>query len=680
MLSTLLASVVGFLLLLLPAIGNTSESVTPPTVELPNAIHFTDQDGNDIEIPAGTYRLEPADESHLRLSPSIGEPSLVIQALSSGHLENLESPVALSVAEGDNEMHLMLLLPNNRALDAVGNLTGVRQRGSPPGPLSHIQINQAMSETQLQAQARPLGSPPLPIQDFPLAASVLNGPAMTFQWHPGAGQPAPTRYELCVAEEHQSCSSTTHAVVFRKQEDRAAAGTAQYELGVGLALGTTSDATHSGTPITATQFDAPLPIRFQGKRLQWSVSACAPSTLVAGQDACSRSLPRAVIWTLPAPALQSPGVNATVETFRPTFRWDFPHVISADYFLFCLTKPGQTCPTQPGSTALTVVERVNVVNNPQPTAFLPQADLALLRQGPLTWTVAACNSTVGCIYQRTARQIALAVPSAPVLLSPVTGTLLSPTHRDQYQYQLEQQPFQFSWQQVAGAVTYKLCMRENRDRDHRDSYTLARSIYRVETCNTGATTSRILPIPLDYWTRYTESGYGFHWTVEACNRVERCATSAPRPIQIEVTNKKSFYWLYPVTQQPKCLNCHGMVNANAKYQQHVNEGRFPQGTDAANRIICAGCHSKATGFEDGWRAPEHADFSRLSIPEACNNMARNGTLGKGRDALDHLLNDPLIMWAIQRIPGITFSEWESRVRAWVGQRTLNAGPLCPPKD
>ena len=123
-----------------------------------------------------------------------------------------------------------------------------------------------------------------------------------------------------------------------------------------------------------------------------------------------------------------------------------------------------------------------------------------------------------------------------------------------------------------------------------------------------------------------------------------------------------------------------MVNANAKYQQHVNEGRFPQGTDPTIRSICGGCHSKATVFEDVWRAPANADFSRLSIPEACNHMAGSGTFGKGRDVLNHLLVDPLIVWAIPRIPGMTLSEWESRVRAWVGQRTLNEGPLCPPRD
>lgn len=644
-------------------------------VALTYPIFFTAPDGIVTEIPAGSYRIDPEGESHLRLTRLTGGAAFFITATPTTHSETLESSVALSVVVADSEQHIVLLLPDHSALDAVGNVSEITGRGITTGPLSHLQINQAMAGTQLQAQARPLGSPSFPIQDFPLAETTLNGPAVRFQWHPGAGQPVPTRYELCVVEENQLCSSASRAVVFRTLEDRAAAGTAQYELGVGLALGTGGSTGQTGRPITATEYDVPLPIRFQGKRLQWIVTACAPSMLVAGQDACSRSLPRSVVWTLPAPTLQSPGVNAAVETYRPTFRWDFPHVASADYFLICLAKPGQTCPTQPGATAQTVVERIAVFNNLQPTTFVPQADLSLLRQGSLQWTVAACNNAVGCIYQRTTRQIALAVPSAPVLLAPVTGALLSPTHRDQYQYQLELQPYQFAWQPVTGAVAYKLCLAENRERERVEQGTFVRSIYRVNTCSNGPTTSRILSIPLEYWDRYAESGYGFHWTVEACNRVEQCTTSASRPILIEVTNKNSFYWVYPVTQEPKCLTCHSMVNLNVKYQQHVTEGRFPQGTDATNRTVCAGCHSKATGFEDTWRAPAGADFSRMSIPETCNHMARHGSLG-GSGVLAHLLGDDLINWAIQRIPGITFAEWEKRVRTWVGTDT-RTWPQCP---
>jgi hypothetical protein len=128
---TILASVISFLTVLLPSIGSTSESSSPPTVEVSNTIHFTLQDGSDVSVSAGTYRVEAAAGMNLRLVAETTQATREIPATSFTHEETLTAPLAFAVHEQEQEdaVHLLLLLPGGQGLDAAGRAGEVQTRG-----------------------------------------------------------------------------------------------------------------------------------------------------------------------------------------------------------------------------------------------------------------------------------------------------------------------------------------------------------------------------------------------------------------------------------------------------------------------------------------------------------------------------------------------------------------------
>lgn len=513
----------------------------PPiaTLTLDQPLHFLTKDGSDVVLAPCTYRLEATQEHQLRLrSESVATP-VTVETVELPHDRELTAPVAGMLATDEDSFHVVLFLPGGKALNAVGSRSGVRTRAGAltSTQLSQMQVSPSTLKT-LNETVRPVGSPPAPILDNPALNSVLTNPQVRFHWHPAVGQPAPARYEICVTEVNQACTNF-NAIVFKTMEAASAVGTAQYEFGVGAAPGTGSSSTsQTTTPITATQYVVSLPLRFHGKRLQWSVMACAPYRL---GESCSTSAPRPIGWPLAAPTLAAPANNSTLTSYTPSFTWSHPHGAAVTYFLICIGKPGIPCPVHPiVRPDILVIEVRGAVQYTHPQ------DLSPFMLQSLYWSVAACNSTYGCVYQPQGHTVR--VPGLP-------GT---------------------------------------------------------------------------------------------------------------------FGALYPVFQNSKCTNCHGMASDNAKYQQHVAEGRFSAGTNPTySEHICRRCHTEATGFVNSWRAPNrNEDFSGTSLWNSCIRGQDRGAFisGTGRD---HLKKDQRIRWAVMHIPGMTLAAWHGLVDAW-----FDAGAPC----
>jgi hypothetical protein len=381
-----------------------------PTITLERPVHFTAPDGSDVTAASGIHQVRQAGTGRLELAGSEGNVVLTLQAQEIGHDQALTTPVATVIQTDEDVVHLVLLLPDKKALDAAGSTSGVRSRAGGFSPLTSAQVNQALIGKPLQGQVQMqlAGGPPPPVLDNPAVNAVLQNPRVRFQWRPGSGQPAPTRYEVCITETSQLCSSF-NAVVFKTVEAAAAAGTAQYELGVGPAPGTSGSTQQTGTPITATHYDVTLPIRFQGKRLQWSVTACAPNTTrpaIGGRfpEGCTPSAPRLVTWTLPVPTLNAPTDNISLLTLTPSFAWNYGSQQGVDHFLVCIAKPGVSCPAQPAVQAHVFVTRVQ-----GSLRFTPPQDVSPFMGQTLHWTVAACNAAVGCVYQQQYRRLQVPV-------------------------------------------------------------------------------------------------------------------------------------------------------------------------------------------------------------------------------------------------------------------------------
>lgn len=114
-----------------------------PDVLFEQPSHFSAPDGADVLVAPGTYRVEQSAETQLRLFADLGQPTIEIQATATTHEETLAAPLALAITDGSqaDELHLVLLLPDGRGLDATGSLSGTRSRAT----------SRVLTATQLRA-------------------------------------------------------------------------------------------------------------------------------------------------------------------------------------------------------------------------------------------------------------------------------------------------------------------------------------------------------------------------------------------------------------------------------------------------------------------------------------------------------------------------------------------------
>ncbi|MBA5866426.1 MAG: hypothetical protein GDA67_06985, partial [Nitrospira sp. CR1.3] len=263
------------------------QATTPSTVSFDRPIHFLTSDGSDVEVQAGTYQVEAAEEQRLLLTPTNGGTPRLIQAEPTTHIETLDSPLALTVATGEDRTDLVLLMPNKTALDAQGSHSGVRSRTDLSQPLTAVQLTQAAG-----MRLKRMTPVVAPIALYPADGAVITGPSFGVQWFPGAGQSAQARYEICVTELNQSCSPPTAVVVKiptgiiltqpSQPNQSAPLGPKPGDPNFERPAGTTSSTS------TAYSYGVTLPLHFLGKRLQWSVTACVPTTGQAVTDHCNR--------------------------------------------------------------------------------------------------------------------------------------------------------------------------------------------------------------------------------------------------------------------------------------------------------------------------------------------------------------------------------------------------------
>jgi hypothetical protein len=99
----------------------------PALVSLDRAVHFLAPDGSDIVASPGLYMVRQEGDSQLALIPGEGKEHLVVQAVLTNHKK--EFPVqGVSLSGGEDEHYVILLLPEGKALEAMGSYTGMRSR------------------------------------------------------------------------------------------------------------------------------------------------------------------------------------------------------------------------------------------------------------------------------------------------------------------------------------------------------------------------------------------------------------------------------------------------------------------------------------------------------------------------------------------------------------------------
>jgi len=122
-------------LLLLGACATTPQGESLTTVSLERDVHFLDPQGEELLARRGSYAVTvTAAASLLRLYPSNGGEPLTLATKVTAH-DELEAPLplALFLSEGD-DVHIALLLPEKKALDAQGSYGGSRARPADASP------------------------------------------------------------------------------------------------------------------------------------------------------------------------------------------------------------------------------------------------------------------------------------------------------------------------------------------------------------------------------------------------------------------------------------------------------------------------------------------------------------------------------------------------------------------
>ena len=127
------------------------------TVTLDRAVYFTAPDGGDVQIASGDYRIEPAGESQLRLVMTSGGQPIQIAAYKTSHDETLVAPIAMAILEEgqDDPIHLVLILPDHRALDAIGSYSGIHSRAATVSALKPARLQTAVGHVKAASTPTP---------------------------------------------------------------------------------------------------------------------------------------------------------------------------------------------------------------------------------------------------------------------------------------------------------------------------------------------------------------------------------------------------------------------------------------------------------------------------------------------------------------------------------------------
>jgi len=124
-----------------------------PIIELDAPVHFLAADGSALLVEPGIYSIE-ATEEWLRVIPGERRDALLLEAHHTQHEEVLQAPKAVIQVDEQNEIHIVLLLPGGKGLEAIGSVSGVRSR-TVRRPLTSQTRALQQQATRIPSQTKP---------------------------------------------------------------------------------------------------------------------------------------------------------------------------------------------------------------------------------------------------------------------------------------------------------------------------------------------------------------------------------------------------------------------------------------------------------------------------------------------------------------------------------------------
>jgi hypothetical protein len=116
------------------------------TVSLDQSVHFITPDLTDTVASPDTYHVASTGHTRMKLMARKKKRTLIIDALSTSHTEDIATPIALYVRDDEKFPHVLLLLPGGNGLEAVGSYDVIRSRGLRTFQLTSSQIHGALKK------------------------------------------------------------------------------------------------------------------------------------------------------------------------------------------------------------------------------------------------------------------------------------------------------------------------------------------------------------------------------------------------------------------------------------------------------------------------------------------------------------------------------------------------------
>ncbi len=98
-------------------------------IELTQPLHFAGLDGSDVVVPAGSYRVEQATGSGLRLISAGGSQPIMLRATAGLSEYDLPAPAAVLIPNESDSLDILLMLPNRSLFTAKGSANAIQLRG-----------------------------------------------------------------------------------------------------------------------------------------------------------------------------------------------------------------------------------------------------------------------------------------------------------------------------------------------------------------------------------------------------------------------------------------------------------------------------------------------------------------------------------------------------------------------
>src|SRR5437867_4297112 len=87
------------------------------TITIEKSVHFSAPDGADVMAAPGRYHVDSIEDAKPQLTPAesaAGSSPLIVAAMALPHEEPVESRVALSVSNGEDEHHVVVLMADGK--------------------------------------------------------------------------------------------------------------------------------------------------------------------------------------------------------------------------------------------------------------------------------------------------------------------------------------------------------------------------------------------------------------------------------------------------------------------------------------------------------------------------------------------------------------------------------------